>query len=235
MTAAQLVAARMVAAVILVAAVALPGAAVPAAAAPATGIPAADSPAKAITGYCAPGAGVSVVVDFAAFGKPAKAGCAKGTAANGVAAMRAAGFRVQTFTSGALVGICRIDDLPAPSVEKCDKTPPANAFWAYWQAPTGKPWGFAQQSATQSKPVAGTTEGWSFARGPAADKPAVAPTGEPGAPAAATPSDAARPSDAVAPAGGGGPSWTLIGGIALVVILILAGAGTLLWRRRSAG
>lgn len=181
---------------------------------------------RPVSGYCAAGVGVSVVVDFAQFKKEPVAGCAKGAQTNGVAALRAAGFRVQTFSSGGLVGVCRINDLPSPQVEKCDKTPPANAYWSYWQAPAGS-WGFAQTGPMQSKPKAGVSEGWTFARGAASAQPAAAPTG----PAALESQVTIQRNGAAS----GGPSWTLIGGIVVVVVLILAGVGTVLWRRRSAG
>jgi hypothetical protein len=107
--------------------------------------------------------GVTVAVDFTAFGKGFKVRCATGTPATGVAALKQAGFTPTGTQLYGLAFICRINNLPSPAQQACITTPPANAYWAYYHANKGATtWTYSTQSASTYKPLVGSIEAWAF-------------------------------------------------------------------------
>jgi hypothetical protein len=136
-------------------------------------------------------AGVTVVVDFRAFGGSVQVGCTQSDPATGVAALTMAGFGVEGTRQWGLAFVCRINQLPTPADEACAVTPSATAYWSYWHASPGGSWGYGSTSAASYNPAPGTVEGWSFGSG---GQPGIAP------PAFAAPPAPPPPP----PAGGGG-------------------------------
>lgn len=107
--------------------------------------------------------GVTVAVDFTAFGKGFKVRCATGTPATGVAALQQAGFTPAGTQMYGLAFICRINNLPSAAQQACITTPPANAYWAYYHANKGATtWTYSTQSASTYKPQIGSIEAWAF-------------------------------------------------------------------------
>jgi hypothetical protein len=152
----------------LVALAALSPASSPATAAPATPSGAVEAPH---TGACTHPDGVTVVVDFAAFGGGVAVRCAGWPVDSGYDALRRAGFQV-TDTQRYPGLLCRIDGLPAD--QACVVAPPASAYWGYWHARRGGDWTYSSQGAGTREPTPGSVEGWAF--GPDA-RPGVAPPG----------------------------------------------------------
>lgn len=136
----------------------------------ATGVTVAGSqPAQATA--CTGTTGVTVVVDFSAFGGGAEVECAPGDPASGIAALQDAGFSVTGTVRWGLAFVCRIDGLPTPAAEPCFQTPPANAYWSYWYAQPGGTWTYSSQGAAYRDPAPGTVEGWAFGSGSAPGLP----------------------------------------------------------------
>lgn len=117
--------------------------------------------------------GVTVAVDFTAFGGKVQVRCAPGTPATGVAALQQAGFTPAGTAQYGLAFICRINNKPAPAQQACLTTPPANAYWAYYHANKGATtWTFSTQGASTYKPAQGSIEAWAFGN---AAKPSKTP------------------------------------------------------------
>jgi hypothetical protein len=103
--------------------------------------------------------GVTVVVDFRHFHKGIKVGCDVRRPANGLVALRKAGFRF-TFVPRQPGFICTINREP----RKCNGAP-ASAYWSYWHArPHGK-WKYSTLGAASYHPKSGWVEGWAFGNG----------------------------------------------------------------------
>ena len=103
--------------------------------------------------------GVTVVVDSRKFRKGIKVGCDASRPANGLVALRKAGFSY-TFVPRVPGFICTIDKQPS----KCNGAP-AKAYWSYWHAkPHGK-WIYSSLGAASYHPSSGWVEGWAFGNG----------------------------------------------------------------------
>ena len=133
------------------------------------------SPARAESsdGACATQDGVTVVVDFASLGGGVQVRCAVGAQSSGLNALRNAGFTVAgTARYGTFV--CRINGVPGADREKCLDTPPANAYWSYFNATRGGAWKYASLGAASSRTGPGSVEGWRFSTGESGG-PSIAP------------------------------------------------------------
>ena len=182
------------------------------------GVHATTAPAQAAE-RCAPGTGVTVVVDFGPLGGGAREGCDSSGA--GDAASRVvprAGFPL-TYAAGQPF-VCRISGLPDASREDCADTPPADAYWAvFWSDGKRGTWTYASEGVTSLDVPAGGSIGFRFQGGggrtnpslppntgtapkPEPTKPTKAPkpTPEP-AKAAVTPSQSAAPTASASPSG----------------------------------
>ncbi|MFL6101512.1 MAG: hypothetical protein ACJ71T_16320 [Actinomycetales bacterium] len=107
--------------------------------------------------------GVTVAVDFTAFGGKVQVRCAPGTPTTGVAALQQAGFTPAGTALYGLAFVCRINNKPAPAQQACLTTPPANAYWAYYHANKGATtWTFSTQGASTYKPAQGSIDAWAF-------------------------------------------------------------------------
>ena len=103
--------------------------------------------------------GVTVVVDFTHWHEGIKIGCDVKRPANGLVALRKAGF-TYTFVPRFPGFICTIDKKP----KKCNGAP-ATAYWSYWHAkPHGK-WIYSSLGAASYHPKSGWVEGWAFGAG----------------------------------------------------------------------
>ncbi|TDC74131.1 hypothetical protein E1283_16885 [Streptomyces hainanensis] len=113
-------------------------------------------------GFCPDGDGVTVVVDFRELGGGRVVRCAPGAQADGLAALRDAGFQVNGTSRWGDSFVCRINNRPGADSEPCVDTPPASAYWSYWHAENGGSWTYSQLGATYRTPPEGSFEGWSF-------------------------------------------------------------------------
>jgi hypothetical protein len=110
--------------------------------------------------------GVTVVVDFTKFRRGIKVGCDASRPANGLVALKKAGFSY-TFVPRVPGFVCRIENEPS----KCNGAP-ASSYWSYWHArPHGK-WIYSTQGAGSYHPKSGWVEGWAFGNG---KPPAISP------------------------------------------------------------
>ncbi len=117
-------------------------------------------------GACKGTSGVTVTVDFKAFGGVEQTRCAAGAQTSGVTALTNAGFPPTGTKQYGLAFICRINNLPSPSAQTCNSTPPANAYWAYYHASAkATSWSYATTGPTSYKPPVGTIEAWAFGKG----------------------------------------------------------------------
>jgi hypothetical protein len=114
-------------------------------------------------GKCPGTSGVTVTVDFTAFGGKEQTRCAPGAQSSGIAALQDAGFTPAGTARYGLAFVCRINNLPAPAQQACQTTPPATAFWAYYHAlPGDKTWTFATVGASSYVPPLGSIDAWAF-------------------------------------------------------------------------
>lgn len=134
----------------------------------------ATSAARAGTaGHCPGTTGVTVAVDFTAFGKGVQVRCAPGKPATGIAALQQAGFSVAGTTNSGLGFVCRIQKLPTVAQDPCVTTPPPTAYWAYYHALAGATtWSYATIGAFSYKPPQGCIDAWAFGN---SAKPAKTP------------------------------------------------------------
>ncbi|MGC7093557.1 hypothetical protein ACPZ19_02715 [Amycolatopsis lurida] len=191
---------------------------------------------KGTPGYCPDATGVTVVVDFHELGGDPIVRCAPGAQASGLSALQNAGFELTGSQRWGMASLCRIEGKPGPEAEGCVDTPPLTAYWGYWQAPDGGNWGFAQSGVMDSKPPAGSFEGWSFAKDKSADAapaPRIPPVRQAGT-SGVTPGGVAwTGGEAVAPAPDSGFPWgAVLGGVA--VLLVGGAAGFTAYRRKRA-
>jgi hypothetical protein len=108
---------------------------------------------------CDDATGVTVVVDFADLGGGVEVRCAGWPVASGLDALDKAGFDVDlVLTQPGFV--CRIDGVPAD--DPCQVTPPADAYWAYYEADRGGDWHYSIRGPASTHPEEGSVEGWAF-------------------------------------------------------------------------
>lgn len=126
---------------------------------------------------CTGGTGVTVVVDYGPYGG-VQTGCAANPS-DGFSALSQAGFSV-TPVQRQPGFVCRINGVPAD--DACVVTPPADAYWSYWQE-SGGGWRSSSLGAGSTNPGAGDTEGWAFGAGA---PPGIAPPANAAPPATTT-------------------------------------------------
>jgi len=165
------------------------------------------APGIAQAAACSGGDGVTVVVDYGPYGG-IETSCAPDPT-NGLSALSQAGFSVVQVTSQPGF-VCRIDGTPPAEDDACVRTPPATAYWSYWQAPQGSTdWTYSGSGPAGSQPAGGATEGWSFG---GTEAPGISPPVNTAAPAPPPPpppptTTSRRPP----PAGSGPPTSTTAG------------------------
>lgn len=127
---------------------------------------------------------VTVVVQFP--DGHTEIGCTSGDPANGLAALKSAGFPYE-FVPNQYGAVCTIKG--APSSRDCWNPPHT---WSYWRAAAGGTWVKSELGAGSTNPAPGTVEGWRFGTSakPDTDPPAAstpAPTKAPTAKATRKP------------------------------------------------
>jgi len=146
---------------------------------------------------CTATSGVTVIVDFTHFGRPVERGCASGTPATALAALRAAGFTTAGTANYGDAFLCRIDGLPLPKAEACAVTPPARSSWSFYFArPSDADWVYSSSGVSSYQPHAGTMIAFAFGN---RARPGVRPSGVIVAGTTTTTSTAPVPASSVAP------------------------------------
>lgn len=126
----------------------------------------AKAPLIGSAGACSGSTGVTVTVDFTAFGGGQQTRCAAGAQTSGVTALQNAGFTPAGTSRYGLAFICRINNLPSPTADPCVNTPPATAYWAYYHALAGATtWSYSTSGASSYVPPQGSIDAWAFGNG----------------------------------------------------------------------
>jgi hypothetical protein len=115
------------------------------------------APAYAAT--CGGKTGINVVVDFTRLGGKVRVGCDHKRPANGLAALKRAGF-TYTFVPRIPGFVCTIDKRP----RKCNGAP-SRAYWSYWHARPHGRWIYSNLGAGEYHPQPGSVQGWAFGNG----------------------------------------------------------------------
>jgi hypothetical protein len=102
---------------------------------------------------------VTVVVDFTKLHGKVKSGCDRKRPANGLVALRKAGF-TYAFVPRQPGFICTIDRRPS----RCNGAP-TSAYWSYWHARPHGRWIYSNLGAASYHPKTSWVEGWAFGRG----------------------------------------------------------------------
>lgn len=106
---------------------------------------------------CAPGVGVTVVIDYQQLGG-IEVGCAPGQQADGFAALANAGFRVND-KPGALAGtVCQIHGQPSAGYPACWY----DGFWSYGKSDGTEAWKWSDTGASAGPLAVDRVEGWSW-------------------------------------------------------------------------
>lgn len=145
--------------------------AAPAAAGAAPSAPAAPPAGVDIVGKpCAPGVGVTIVVDAQALDNKIRLGCAPGAQTNGVAALTNAGFTFnekQSYNNA----ICQIGNLPVEGYPDCWY----RGYWGYLKSNGTAAWSESQEGVAGSALPVDSIEGWSWTEPIPVDYAAVLP------------------------------------------------------------
>jgi len=111
---------------------------------------------------CAPGQGVTVVVDMELFDRSVRVGCSTAVNPSGSTALETAGFAA-TYSGSASSefgrSVCTIDGSPDPATDPCFAT---SGYWSYWHADRGASWAFSPVGPDKSSPPPGSVEGWRY-------------------------------------------------------------------------
>jgi len=193
---------------------------------------------------CTSTAGAMVVVDFGRWGGPLLRACGS-TPTTGYALLNQGGWHTSGTEHDGPGFICRIGYAgfrhgtlyPAPGQQPCVNTPPASAYWTYWQAGPGQDtWSYNQLGAMGYNPRPGSISLWVFGGTNIAGTTGTAvPAMTPASLRAAVPGRNglavinAAPVAAAPPASSGSATPSLI---AIGAAVFLAAAGTAVRRRR---
>jgi hypothetical protein len=202
-------------------------------------------------GDCSGRAGATVVVDFAHWGGPLLRGCGS-TPTNGFTLLNQGGWHTSGTEHDGPGFVCRIGyagfrhgtQYPTLRQEACVNTPPASAYWTYWEAGPGQDtWNYSQTGALAFRPPPGSVSLWMFggtnisgSSGSAKPTfspdrvrdlaPAVAASDPPGSPVIAN-----APPVRASPPGRAGSSQPAV--ITVVIVILISVLGFLgVWRRR---
>lgn len=188
-------------------------------------------------GVCPAGGGVTVAVEPARLGGAPEVTCVHPDPGDTGADLFAKAGHVFTRVSSMPDVVCRIDNRPADA--GCGQMPPANAYWSLWVADINGPWTYATQNVNELAVTSGGGVAFRWVDGNVSRAPATVLADAVGAPASPSPvsSPAASPAttEPSTPASHGpvhGPS-ALPGWVAPALVVLLAGAAVVLWRRRA--
>jgi hypothetical protein len=113
---------------------------------------------------------VILAVDFSHWGGPVLRSCGT-TPTTGFALLNQGGWHTAGTDHDGPGFICRIGyagyrrgaQFPTPAQQSCVLTPPANAYWTYWQAGPGlNTWNYSQVGAMGNHPAPGSINLWVF-------------------------------------------------------------------------
>ena len=140
------------------------------------------APAEGAGGRCAPGTGVTVVVDYGQLTDYTELGCdPAGADVAAKTVVPRAGFPLENVSGQPFV--CRVKGLPDSSAESCGDTPPANAYWGlFWSDGTSTSWKYSSVGVNDLEVPEGGSIGWRFQDGGSLDYPDAAPTVTPAKP-----------------------------------------------------
>jgi hypothetical protein len=134
--------------------------------------------ASATSGRCAPGTGVTVVVDFrgGSGSSGVQVACdPNGAGKSGTQVMQEAGFTL-SYVSSQPGFVCRINGWPNANRDSCQRTPPTNAYWGlFWSDGSPATWTYSNTGIGGVKVPAGGSIGWRFQNGGSLDRPGAAP------------------------------------------------------------
>ncbi len=111
-----------------------------------------------------------MVVDFAHWGGPLLRACGS-TPTNGFTLLNQGGWHTSGTEHDGPGFVCRISyadfrhgtPYPTLSQEACVNTPPASAYWTYWEAGPGQnTWNYSQTGALTFRPPPGSVSLWIF-------------------------------------------------------------------------
>lgn len=148
-------------------------------------------PLPAHAAGCAPGTGVTVVVDFGSLGEGAQVACVPdGAGRAGSSVVEDAGFDLRYVVNSGFV--CRIDDKPAS--DPCQRTPPANAYWGLFESDGTQGWTYSTVGLGALEVPAGGSIGFRWQDSTSTKQPGVPPNQNPQPTAApTTPKPSAKP------------------------------------------
>jgi hypothetical protein len=140
------------------------------------------SPSAAASGRCAPGTGVTVVVDYGPLGGGTVIGCdpdGGGKPASEV--VQGAGFSLQGVNNQPQF-VCRVNGKPGTSgtwAEDCGDVPPADAYWGlFWSDADPASWVYSSEGVGSLEVPEGGSIGWRFQDGGARENPSAPPNPE---------------------------------------------------------
>jgi hypothetical protein len=195
--------------------------------------------------YCGATSDVILAVDFGHWGGPVLRSCDR-TPTTGYAELNEGGWHTTGTLHDGPGFICRIGyngyrhdtQYPTPAQQSCVQTPPASAYWAFWQAGPGQTsWTYSQYGAVSYHPVPGSVSLWVFGgtnlSGTAGSAlPTISPQRLRTAAGSATggPEIINAPPVSASLRVSQGSAWPTI--LAVVIAVLLAGAGAVVVRRR---
>ncbi len=212
--------------------------------------PAAPVFAKALpVSSCSATSGATVVVDFGPFGGRMLRACGS-TPTTGFGLLNQGGWRTSGTEHDGPAFVCRIGyagfrhgtQYPTGAQQACINTPPANAYWTFWQAGPGQnTWHYSQLGAPTTRPQPGSISLWIFGgtnisgtSGSAV--PAVTPASlrraTVGTVLTGTPAIADAPPVTVRPPASPGSFTPALLAVGIAVVLTLAGVAAVRRRRR---
>jgi hypothetical protein len=200
-------------------------------------------------GDCTATAGVILAVDFGHWGGPLLRSCGS-TPTTGYDELNQGGWHTAGTVHDGPGFICRIGyggfrhdtQYPTPSQQSCVQTPPASAYWAFWQAGPGQTsWTYSQYGAVSYHPAPGSISLWVFGGtnlgGTAGSAvPTISPqslrTLAAGTAGAGGPEIINAPPVSASVSVSRGSAWPTILAVAIAVLLAAAGAVVVARRRR---
>jgi hypothetical protein len=196
---------------------------------------------------CTATAGVILAVDFGHWGGPVLRSC-DSTPTTGYAELNQGGWHTTGTVHDGPGFICRIGyggyrhgtQYPTPAQQACVQTPPATAYWAFWQAGPGQTsWTYSQYGAVSYHPAPGSVSLWVFGgTNPGGTTGSAVPPISPRQLRAAGSATAGGPEIINAPpvtarvSVSRGSAWPTLLAVAIAVLLAVTGAVVVARRRR---
>ena len=208
----------------------------------------ADAAARPL-GECSATTGVILTVDLGPWGGPLLRSCGS-TPTTGYAQLNQGGWHTTGTDHDGPGFVCRIAysgyrhdaEYPTAAQQSCVQTPPANAYWAFWQAGPGQTsWTYSQHGAVGYHPAPGSVSLWVFGgtnlggtSGSAVPKisPQSLRTAAAGAATAGGPEIVNAPPVSASVSVSHGSAWPTILVAAIAVLIATAGAVGVTRRRR---